>query len=253
MLRQHRCNSAPCCRVCGRKSIDAAPSPGSKRSRASPQTDGKLFEPRGCAIYNVCKWSRELGNHTAEAYLPKGGQKESAGGEEEGAMPSARDGTRRGRSSRGPCLADGSNQGRGDRTPSGHHARHIHPEASARQQSECQTRGGSITFTGRGSLQSPAICDDVTNTYSRNGRKKLVHLTVLHSSCVPAHPWPLHAPWGFGVKGRKKNREEKEKGEKEEKKHGRKKTRVRGKKTGGGDKNGGGKKPNTPHTTPLLT
>lgn len=35
----------------------------------------------------------------AEAYLPKGGQKESAGGEEEGAVPSASDKTRRGRSS----------------------------------------------------------------------------------------------------------------------------------------------------------
>lgn len=61
MLRQHRYGSAPRCCVCGGKPVPTAPSPGSKHGRASLRTDGKLFEPWGCAIHNACKRSRELG------------------------------------------------------------------------------------------------------------------------------------------------------------------------------------------------
>lgn len=55
-----------------------------------PRTDGEFSAPRGCVMHSVCKWSRELGSRTAEPYLLKAGQKESAGG-----------GRRR---SGGPCL-----------------------------------------------------------------------------------------------------------------------------------------------------
>lgn len=166
MLRQHRRSSAsPSC-LRG-KPIPAAPSPRSQPSRASPRTDGKLFEPWGCAIYNACKWSRELGNRAAEAYLPRGGQKESAGGDG-GAMPSASDETRRGRSSLAvPARLMGviSTAVIVPIWP----PRSAHPSrgicSCTRQRSTYQKLAGSIALAGRGSLQLPVICGGVRNTY----------------------------------------------------------------------------------------
>lgn len=200
---QHQHSSASPC-VCGGKPVPAAPSPRSKRSRASPRTDGKLFEPRGCAIYNVCKWSRELGNSAAEAYLPKGGQKESAGGEREGAMQSASDETQRGHSS---LVVPARLMGVISTTVivpiwpprSAHPSRGI---CSCTQQwSKSQKLRGSIALVGRGSLQLLVICGDVRNTYFPGTRAKS---SLLCATRVRQHIISFLVPLSSGVSGQER-------------------------------------------------
>lgn len=170
----------------------------------------------GAVRYITCA-RRDGSSGTARLRLiyRKEARRRAREGEEERAMPSASNETRRGRSSLVvparlmgaisaaviiPHLATALGTSI-QRPPLGHSSVEQIPKAA-----------GSVTFTGRGSLRSLAICDAITNTYSGNGSKKLVHLSALHSSCAPAHPWPLHAPelrcleqWG-GERSRKEKR-----------------------------------------------